>query len=213
MPETTPLEAKDAFADLFQAVGPAEMARLTVTPLAGFGIAGFTVRPGQMVEAARRIAARYDGLSLLPGPRAAFAGPLTVIGTGPESFLALMEDGADDFAESLTGLLDGIASVTDQSDGYGVLRLSGPGAIETLNKGIAVDLHPSVFGPGAAAVTNAGHINVILWQVDAMPSFHLAVFRSMAASLARFITESGAAGGIATSQVASSRRRPGSFND
>ncbi|MCF4167626.1 hypothetical protein L2U69_18415 [Zavarzinia compransoris] len=197
MPDLSPLEARDAFSGLFRPVGDTATARLTVTPLAGLGIAGFTTRPGRMAEAAGRIAARYDGLALVPGPHAAFAGPLTVVGTGPESFLALMTDGADDFAESLAGLLGDTASVTDQTDGYATLRLSGPGAIECLNKGIAIDLHPTVFGPGAAAVTNAGHINVILWQVDETPGFQLAVFRSLAASLARFITESAAAGGIA----------------
>lgn len=191
------LAARGAFAGLLHPVNQSAGPALSITTRDGLALAALTIRKGMRAEAAARLARRHDGLALVPGPRATTAGPLTLIGTGPESFLAVMAGGDGDFVDEMAGLLEGVASVVDQSDGYGVLRLRGPGAVATLAKAIAIDLHPTAFGPGAAAVTNAGHINVILWQVDETPSFDLAVFRSFAGSLAHLLIESGAAGGIA----------------
>jgi sarcosine oxidase subunit gamma len=56
-----------------------------------------------------------------------------------------------------------------------------------LAKGCMVDLHPSAFPPGAAALTSIAHIGVHLWRIDERldggdPAFDLLVARSMAAS-------------------------------
>jgi sarcosine oxidase subunit gamma len=46
------------------------------------------------------------------------------------------------------------------------LRLRGAQSRDVLSKGCALDLHPSVFGEGAAAQTTLGRAGVILVAVD-----------------------------------------------
>jgi sarcosine oxidase subunit gamma len=72
--------------------------------------------------------------------------------------------------------------VSDQSDGRGVFRVSGRGAREALAKGVPIDLHPRAFTTGDAAVTLAAHIPIHVWQVDALPTYEIAVARSLATS-------------------------------
>lgn len=130
---------------------------------------------------------------LAPGtPRAARDGNLTLIATGPGVWLAVAETDRDDWAEALGSTLRGIASVSEQTAGYTVLRMTGPGAGALLQKGAFVDLDPAVFAVGAAAVTVIAHIGVILWKVDEAPSFDVAVFRSLAGSFRAWVMASAA---------------------
>ena len=96
----------------------------------------------------------------------------------------------------------GLASISDQSDGRIIIRVSGPRARQTLAKGIPIDLDPASFGPGDTALTAAGHINVQFWQLDAMPTFEFAVFRSFAAAFCEWLKEAGAEFGVATADDA-----------
>ena len=85
------------------------------------------------------------------------------------------------FERQLRAELHGLASVSDQSDSHVLLRVAGVRARDALTKGIMIDLHPRAFGPGDAAATVFGHIPAHLWQLDAVPSYELAVSRSLAA--------------------------------
>ena len=96
------------------------------------------------------------GLALADGPSVSVGGDLALVGTGPRSWLALQPGGGWRFARGLAATLDGVAAVADQSSGYAVLRLTGPSLRATLAKGVPIDLHPSAFQPGSAAVTLAG---------------------------------------------------------
>jgi sarcosine oxidase subunit gamma len=86
--------------------------------------------------------------------------------------------------------------VSDQSDGYAVLRLAGAAMRATFEKGLAVDLHPAAFGPGDAAVTTCSHIGVILWQLDDAPTYEIALFRSLAADFWHWLSTSAAEYGL-----------------
>lgn len=127
------------------------------------------------------------------GPCAVFTGNRTVVGTGPSTWLVIEERAAADFAETLTDTLAGLASVSDQSSGYNVMRLSGPNARTLLRRGAAIDFDPSAFGPGSAASTVIAHIGVILWQVDDQPTYDVATFRSYAGSFRHWLDLSVAA--------------------
>ena len=83
--------------------------------------------------------------------------------------------------------LPGLAPVSDQSSSYVVTRLSGPDARRLLRRGLSIDLHPDAFVPGSAATSVIAHIGVIVWQVDDAPTYDLAVFRSLHASLRHWI--------------------------
>ena len=157
--------------------------RLSLEERTGFGLATVMARRGVTPAS---IAAAL-GLAAVDGPSWTAAGGLTLLGTGPGAWLVLGEDGAADHAARLRAALGPLASVSDQSGGYQILRLSGPGARTVLQRGAAIDLHPSAFGPGAVATTVIAHIGVILWQLDAAPTYEIALFRSYATSFGHWL--------------------------
>lgn len=122
------------------------------------------------------------GASLPDGPACVRVGNVTCVGTGPGNWLVVQSEAAPDFAENLAARLEGLASVSDQSSGYHILRLTGAGARTILQRGAAIDFHPDRFQSGSAATTVIAHIGVIIWQVDDQPSYDLAIFRSYAGS-------------------------------
>jgi len=115
------------------------------------------------------------------------------IGCGPRQWIAIAEPpAAADFVAGLQTTLEGLAAVSDQSDGRVVIRLSGAHVRDVLAKGVPIDLDPRAFGPDDAAVTLAAHIGVHLWQRDAQPTYELMAFRSLAGSLWSWLTASAA---------------------
>jgi heterotetrameric sarcosine oxidase gamma subunit len=71
------------------------------------------------------------------------------------------------------------AAVTDQSDGWTVLAVSGSGAIDALARWVPVDLRQSAFPVGRALRTQLNHMNVVILRVGDH-AFEIMVFRSMA---------------------------------
>jgi len=84
--------------------------------------------------------------------------------------------------QDFSNALAGSAFVSDQSHGRVRIGVSGPLAAQLLSKGTAVDLHPSAFPEGHAAVTLFGHISVQVARTGAC-DFELMVLRSFAQSL------------------------------
>ena len=116
---------------------------------------------------------------------------LALIGTAPGQWLAVAEGHSGHaLLESLSGALSGLATIVDQSDGKAVLEISGPRARDALAKGCALDLHPSVFLPGSAATTPVALIDCQIWQIDAKPTYGLAVPTSYAESFWTWLTAS-----------------------
>ena len=117
------------------------------------------------------------------------------IWSGPGQWLALKEGVAPEvFAAELAAALPG-AGIVDQSDGFALIRLSGPCARKTLAKGPALDLHPRAFKTGDSALTHLHHIRLTLWQIDEAPSFGLAFPRSYAGSFWHWLEVSAGAEG------------------
>lgn len=162
---------------------------LRIEPVAGLGIATVMARKAITGDDIGRIL----GAPMPGGPCAVFSGSRTIVGTGPGAWLVFDDGAAPDFAETLQDGLAGLASVSDQSSSYSVQQLSGDGARTLLQRGAAIDFHPSVFGAGAAATTVIAHIGVILWQVDACPTFRVATFRSYAGSFRHWLDQAAAA--------------------
>ncbi len=162
---------------------------LTTGRREGFGLATIMARKG---VATARIG---EALGLQPGEGPVTAGDaaLRLIGTGPGTWLALRETAGPGFAAELRERLGPLASVSDQSGGYAMLRLAGPGARTVLQRGASIDLHPSVFAPGSAATTVIAHMGVIFWQVDDAPTYDVALFRSYCASFAHWLEATAAA--------------------
>lgn len=129
------------------------------------------------------------GIVLADAPVLSGGGDMIFVGTGPGCWLATRDGATPDFAEELTRRLAGLASVSDQSSGYSVTRLSGQGARTLLQRGAAIDLHPDSFAAGSAATTVIAHIGVILWQVDDRPTYDIATFRSFAGSFSHWLEQ------------------------
>jgi sarcosine oxidase subunit gamma len=171
-------------------------AGLTMTELTGFDLVQFMARRGQW-DAAATAAAEHFGA---PAPKkllAVRAGKATLIWSGPDQFLFLAARSAGSSAiDAARQPFAGIASLSEQSDGRALIRISGPRARDMLAKVCSLDLHPAAFPAGSAAATSIDHTPVTLWRgedgADGAAVFNLLVFSSFAESLCHTIVDSGA---------------------
>ena len=165
----------------------------------GLGLATVAARKGQGPALGQRVKERF-GLLLPDGPHRQAAGGVSLAGTGPGMWLAAREGGGNDFAAALEAQIGDLAAVTDQSDGYAVLRLAGPDVRNALAKLIPLDLHARAFKPGDVASTVASHMGVTLWRLDDAPDgspvFEIAVFRSLAGSFWHALSQNAAQFGL-----------------
>ena len=158
----------------------------------GLGLATVAARKGQ-TEALKAAVADAYGIDL-PDTSRAVAGPdATFIGYGPGQWLAISESlSAESLARDLDQKLKGLASISDQSGGRTVLRISGPRARDVLAKGLPIDLDPRAFPLGSAATSTISLMGVQIWQTDDMRSYDIAMFRSVSQSFWRWLTASAA---------------------
>lgn len=78
--------------------------------------------------------------------------------------------------------LDGIAAVTDQTDAWAVVTITGDGAEDVLARLVPIDLRRAQFKTGHAARTMLGHMNVAITRTGG-DRFEIMVMRSMAGTL------------------------------
>jgi methylglutamate dehydrogenase subunit D len=163
-------------------------------------IARVALRKGRTAPAAQRVQERF-AVALPFGPTRIDANGLAFIGVGVETWLVTAADrGPAELVEILRSALGELVTVSDQSSGYGILRLSGARVRESLAKLLGIDLHPNSFQPGDVACTLASHIPILLWRLaDSTEGaqFELAVPRSYAGSFSHLLTESAAEFGFA----------------
>ncbi len=87
----------------------------------------------------------------------------------------------------LKALLEGVATVSDQSHGRVIMRIGGPKARNVLAKGTPVDLHPKEFPVGKSAVTQMAHVGVHFTRTGE-DDYELSVFRGFAESFWEWLT-------------------------
>ncbi|HEX3848745.1 MAG TPA: sarcosine oxidase subunit gamma family protein [Steroidobacteraceae bacterium] len=191
------LASRSAFSCLLVAVGNGR--GVTAIDRDGLGLATIAVRKGSRNALSQRIRDEFR-IELPGGPTRAAAGEVAFAGIAPGSWLAMRDQGGNAFAASLAQSTAGLASVTDQSDGYAVLRLTGPMVRAALAKLLPIDLHPRAFQVGAVASTVASHMGVTVWRLPdtgGAAVFELAVFRSLAESFWHALAEGAAEFGLA----------------
>jgi methylglutamate dehydrogenase subunit D len=169
----------------------------------GLGLATVIVRRGELEALAQRIRERY-GIELPRGNFRKQAQRVAFAGLGPETWLATSENGGNEFSASLREEIGALAAITDQSDGYAVLRVTGTKVRDTMAKLIPIDVHARAFKPGDVASTVASHIGITFWRLDdaadASPVFEIAVFRSLAGSFWHALAQSAAEFGLSVTR-------------
>jgi methylglutamate dehydrogenase subunit D len=162
----------------------------------GCALATVSVRRSRL-QALERRAHELFGLRLPATPKCVSAGAIGFLWTGAGQWLAMTkgEDGTA-LERRLRADLGDLASISDQSDGRVIIRVSGARARDALAKGVPVDLHPGAFRRGDAAVTTVAYIGVTLWQVDDAPTYELILPRSFSADFHEWLNGAAAEFGV-----------------
>lgn len=185
------LENRSAFAGL-RSVGAGDC--VVAIERTGFAAATVIARAGGLLELSAVVKQTY-GIDLPNGPQWRGKDGITMLATGAGKWLALCRAPSNNFVASLAATLRD-ASVIDQSGALGIVRLSGMALLDTLEKGVQIDLAPDKFAPGCVAVTSIAHIGTTIWKVDDAPTFDIAVARSLADSFQHWLEASAATYGL-----------------
>ena len=192
---SSPLQAKSALAGV---AVPGRYGRsygepgIVVSERIGLGLATVAARRGNADALSQPVASAY-GVDLPTSSRVSQGSQVSFVGYGPGQWLAVSESLANEaLARELSAKLAGLASISDQTGGRTVLRLSGPHARDVLAKGLPIDLDPRAFPLGSAATSAISHMGVQLWQLDDTRSYDLAIFRSVSESFWSWLTASAA---------------------
>ncbi len=165
---------------------------VTIAERVGLGLATVAARKGQARALQDRVREAY-GVELPQNARVGVGPEVSFVGYGPGQWLAVSATHANEaLARNLAERLKGLASVSDQSSGRSIIRLSGPRARDVLAKGLPIDLDPRAFPLGSAATSVISLMGVQLWQTDDTRSYDILVFRSLSGSFWRWLTESAA---------------------
>lgn len=184
-----------AFAGLPTAVGNGR--GVIATERDGLAIARIAARRGQAAKVSELL---REALGIEPPrrPRRVSRGDVGIAGIAPGAWLAVRDNGEDGFAfaRSLRSLFGDSASVSDQSDAYAILRLTGPQVRAALAKLIPIDIHPRAFQVSDVTQTICGYVGVTLWRLEDTapgdPVFEIWAGRSLAVSLHQAISHSAA---------------------
>jgi sarcosine oxidase subunit gamma len=171
---------------------PSGEAGVVIQERLGLGLATVAARKGQAAALKAAVAGAY-GVELPESARVAQGPNVSFVGYGPGQWLAVSETLANEaLARDLAQKLKGLASISDQSGGRTVLRITGPRARDVLAKGLPIDLDPRAFPLGSAATSTISLMGVQLWQIDDTRSYDIAIFRSVSHSFWRWLTASAA---------------------
>lgn len=162
---------------------------VVVAEQAGLGLATLAVRKGQDAKLKAAMRKAY-GVALPTDSTFVQGKAVSFIGYGPGQWLAVSPTLENEtLAADLVARLEGVASISDQSGGRAVLRISGPRARDLLAKGLAIDLDPRAFPPGCAVTSTISHMGVQLWRGDDAQSYDIAISRSVSESFWRWLTD------------------------
>lgn len=154
------------------ALGGLPPLRLAATELAEIDLGQITsIAPFPAAEKQVNAALKPLGLTF-PAPNGQSAkGDARLIWTGREQAFLIGAAAPDGLADH--------AALTDQTDGWAALSLTGPAAVDALARLIPLDLRETAFPVGRVTRAALGHMSMILSRIAA-DSFQIMVFRSMA---------------------------------
>ena len=178
---------------------------VVLSEVRAFDLVLIFARRGQWAATAKAIKTHF-GVAAPTAPKAVAGKETTIIWSGAGQVMALSpRKDTTPPLDRLEQAFEGIASLSDQSDGRALIRISGPDATKALAKISSLDFHDSVFPVGAAATTSVDHTTVNLWRssdgTDSFPVFNLLVFSSFADSLWHTVLDSSAEYGVEISEM------------
>jgi sarcosine oxidase subunit gamma len=100
------------------------------------------------------------------------------------------------FADTIRKSIKANGYVSEQSDTRVIFRISGPRAMELMEKGCRLDLHPDATGKDWCAQTAIAQMGVLIHQIDEKPVYDLYVYSGFAQDFAEWILHTGAQLGI-----------------
>lgn len=157
MPDFT-LAARPALGGITHAV-----AGLSIAEVTDFSLVSLAVPQGGAEPLAAGLRAGF-GLDR-PAPGASDVSPdgrHRLLWTAPDQMLLLTMPGLSRPVEATARAIGGTAYLTDQSDAWAALRLSGRGVAAALERMVPVDTASEAFPPGRVARTVTEHIGIIL---------------------------------------------------
>ena len=117
------------------------------------------------------------------------SGSTMFLGLARDQFFVLTEDLGHWPEKRVAAALNGAGYVTDQSDSWVILRVSGADSRAALARICPIDLHASVFGRGSLARTSMEHLGAII-VAEGGDDFLVMSARSSAKSFLHAVTTS-----------------------
>ena len=179
---------------------PAKQVGIVLTEMRDVDLVQVMARRGQWAATAKATKKHFE-VAAPDRPGAAFTKTAALVWSGPDQFFALTAGaGLADPPTPLREVFAGAASLSDQSDGRALIRISGARVRDAMAKLSSLDLDDTAFPVGAAAATSIDHTGVNLWRAadgpDGNPVYFLLVFSTLADSLWHTIVEAAAEYGI-----------------
>jgi sarcosine oxidase subunit gamma len=109
------------------------------------------------------------------------AGKARILGLAQDQMFLIFDDPGGDPLPAVSDKFADKAYLTDQSDSWAMIRITGPKARTALERICPLDLHPSAFPEGRVARTVMEHLGVIILH-EAPDTFLLMSARSYAGS-------------------------------
>lgn len=162
-------------------------------------------RRGKAADTAKA-AKKLFGVDAPSTPKAVAGKTATLVWSGPDQFTVLAPR-TDESSQinAMSQAFSGSASLSDQSDGRCLIRVSGPRGRDAIAKFSSLDLHDAAFPVGAAANTAVDHTAVNFYReangADGHPVYSMLVFTSFADSLWHTIVDSSLEYGVDTSRT------------
>lgn len=153
---------------------PLSLRGVELSALPGDPITSVAPWPGQEKKLSAALKKAVGAAFPAPGESVPGKGGILCLWAGRDMAFVIgaLPDGA---AEALAPL----AALTDQTDGWAGLRLSGPAAEAVLARLVPLDLREAGFAIGATARSTLNHMPLLIWRAGPA-EFHLRTFRSMA---------------------------------
>lgn len=157
-----------------------ETGRLRLEAVNGIRKLRLQVRPRAEVDKSRL--ERLLGTILPGGPQENINNDAPAYWLAPNDWLLV--NPAPDIDSISSALRDSAGGatvvITDMTDAWSIIDISGEDAVARLAEGCSVDLHNSAFPAGCYALTRLQHLSVIIHRLDDTRRFRILVDRSVA---------------------------------